>query len=78
MAVPKISLLEEKPMMVYECQMCREVTRKNKFLWKSWFTNNELVICRECAYKEKFGTKKMKQAKRKRILEEKGINQKRN
>ena len=75
MAVPKISLLEEKPMMVYECQMCREVTRKNKFLWKSWFTNNELVICRECAYKEKFGTKKLKQAKRERILEKKKINQ---
>ena len=78
MAVPKISLLEEKPMMVYECQMCKERTRKNKFLWKSWFTDNELVICRECAYRETFGTKGMKETKRKRILEEKGINQKRN
>ena len=71
MAVPKISLLEEKPMMVYECQMCRERTRKNKFLWKSWFTNDELVICRECAYREKFGTKNMVKSKKERILEEK-------
>ena len=71
MAVPKISLLEEKPKLAYECQMCKEKSRKNKFLWKSWFTNDELVICRECAYKEKFGTKKIKKAKGKRILEEK-------
>ena len=78
MAVPKISLLEENPMGIYECQMCKERTRKNKFLWKSWFTDSELVICRECAYKEKFGTKKMLKAKRERILEKKEINQKAN
>ena len=75
MAVPKISLLEEKPLEVYECQMCKERTRKNKFLWKSWFTGDELVICRECAYKEKFGTKKIKKAKKERIHEEKEITQ---
>ena len=78
MAVPKISLLEKKPRAVYKCQMCKTVTRKNKFLWKSWFTDNELIICRECAYKEKFGTKKMLKAKRERILEKKEINQKAN
>ena len=71
MAVPKISLLEKSPMMIYQCQICGERTRRNKFLWKSWFTGNELVICRECAYKEKYGTKKMKKAKKDRILEEK-------
>jgi len=71
MAIPKISLLEEKPKMVYECQMCKERTRRNKFLWKSWFTGDEIVICRECAYKEKFGTKKMNKAKKERILEKK-------
>ena len=75
MAIPKISLLEEKPLMFYVCQMCGERTRKNKFFWKSWFTDNELVICRECAYKERFGTKKMKKAKQERILEKKEINQ---
>ena len=78
MAIPKIFLLEETPIMAYECQMCGEKTRRNKFLWKSWFTGDEIVICRECAYKERFGTKNMKKAKRKRILEEKNINQKRN
>ena len=71
MAIPKISLLEEKPKMVYECQMCKERTRRNKFSWKRWFTGDEIVICRECAYKEKFGTKKVKKAKEERILEEK-------
>ena len=71
MAVQRISLLEEKPIKVYECQMCKERTRKNKFLWKSWFTGDELTICRECAYREKYGTRKSKRAKKERILEEK-------
>tara|TARA_Y100000310_G_C20166412_1_gene571554 strand:+ start:180 stop:407 length:228 start_codon:yes stop_codon:yes gene_type:complete len=75
MAIPKISLLEERPYLRYECQMCGESTRKNKFSWKSWFTGKELVICRECAYKERFGTKNMKKAKKERLLEEKEINQ---
>ena len=75
MATPKVSLLEEKPLMFYICQMCGERTRKNKFSWKSWFTDNELVICRECAYKERFGTKNMKKAKKEGILEQKEINQ---
>ena len=75
MAVPKISLLEEKPLMFYGCQLCGEKTRKNKFSWKSWFTGDEIVICRECAYKEKFGTKNVKKAKKERMLEEKEINQ---
>ena len=61
--------------MFYVCHMCKERTRKNKFHWKSWFTGNEFVICRECAYKEKFGTKNMKKAKKERILEQKETNQ---
>ena len=75
MGVPKISLLQEKPPMVYRCKMCQEVTKKNKFSWKSWFTGDEIVIWRECAYKEIYGTKNMKKAKKNRILEEKEINQ---
>ena len=69
MAVPKISLLEENPKMVYECHMCKEVTRKSKFLWKSWFTDDELIVCRECAYKSRFGTKNIKKAKKENRLE---------
>ena len=69
MAVPKISLLEKKPRVAYKCQMCKTMTRQNKFLWKSWFTGDELIICRDCAYKEKFGTKNMKQAKKDDKLE---------
>ena len=75
MAVPKISLLEEKPTTLYKCQMCLSVTKKNKFLWRSWFLNNEKTICRDCAYREQFGTKNMKKAKKDRILEQKETNQ---
>ena len=71
MAVQRISLLEEKPKEMYECQMCKITSKKNKFLWVSWFGDNELTICRECAYRERFGTKTIKQAKKERILEKK-------
>ena len=75
MAIPEISLLEKKPLMAYKCQMCKKAGRQNKFLWKSWFTGKEIIICRDCAYRETFGTKKIKKAKTERILEEKEINQ---
>tara|TARA_Y100000310_G_scaffold69637_1_gene65168 strand:- start:519 stop:746 length:228 start_codon:yes stop_codon:yes gene_type:complete len=75
MAVPFIKLLEEKPLEPYKCSMCGKVSRRNKFSWKSWFTGEELLICRECAYKEKYGTIGMKLSKQKRLLEEKEINQ---
>ena len=75
MVVQPIKLLEEKPLEPYECDMCRKVSRKNKFLWKSWFTDDKLLICRECAYRETYGTIGMKTAKQKRLLEEKEINQ---
>ena len=74
MAISMIKLLKEKPLEPYECGMCRKVSRKNKFSWKSWFTGDKLLICRECAYKESYGTIGMKTAKQKRLLEEKEIN----
>tara|TARA_Y100000310_G_scaffold278842_1_gene297609 strand:- start:227 stop:451 length:225 start_codon:yes stop_codon:yes gene_type:complete len=74
MEISMIKLLKEKPLEPYKCGMCIKVSRKNKFLWKSWFTGDELLICRECAYKESYGTIGMKTAKQKRLLEEKEIN----
>ena len=64
MAVPVTKLHQENPLSPYACDMCQDVTRKSKFLWRSYFTGKELFICRECAYKEKFGTKKLKEAKK--------------
>jgi|TARA_Y100000310_G_scaffold325892_1_gene390088 ribosome-binding protein aMBF1 (putative translation factor) len=75
MGIPKISLLEENPLMFYDCQMCGERTKKNKFSWKSWFTGKEIIVCKECAYRERYGTKGMKKNKKERILEKKEINQ---
>ena len=60
MAVPSIKLLKKNPLEPYACEMCREVSRRNKF--------------RECAYRETYGTIGMKTAKQKRLLEEKEIN----
>ena len=74
MAVPVIKIHQEKPSEAYKCGMCQDVTRRNKFFWKSYFTDQELFICRECAYREEYGTKKMKQAKKERLLEQKKTN----
>ena len=66
-APPKISLLELSPRIFYKCQMCGQSSRKNRFSWKSWLTDSKLLICRECAYKETYGTVGMKTAKKKEI-----------
>ena len=71
MAGALIKLLEEKPSEPYKCDMCGKASRRNKFSWKSWFTGDEIIVCRECAYKESYGTKGMNNAKGKRLLEEK-------
>ena len=73
MGLTIIALLEEKPLEPYVCGMCQTATRKNKFFWKSWFTGDELNICRECAYREKYGTKGMIKAKKEKLLEKEGI-----
>jgi ribosome-binding protein aMBF1 (putative translation factor) len=74
MAIPYIKLLQEKPLTPYRCDMCGEMTRKNKFSWESHFTGRTITICRECAYKERYGTNNMKKAKKERILEQKETN----
>ena len=71
MGSPEISLLKENPQQIYKCQMCGQSSRKNSFSWKSWFTGNKLIICRDCAYKERYGSKNMKKAKKEKILEKK-------
>ena len=68
-----IKLLQKNPSQAYTCDMCKQTTRKNKFFWKSWFTGNELSICRECAYREKYGTKGMIKAKKEKLLEKESI-----
>ena len=72
MGLTIITLLKEKPFHPYVCDICRNTTRKNKFFWKSWFTGDELNICRECAYREKYGTKGMIKAKKESLLEKEG------
>ena len=64
-----ITLQKEKPLHPYACGICKKTTRKNKFFWKSWFTGDEVSICRACAYREKFGTKGMPKAKKENLLE---------
>ena len=69
MGLTIIALLEEKPLEPYACGICQTATRKNKFFWKSGFTGKELNICRDCAYREKYGTKGMIKAKKEKLLE---------
>ena len=69
MSITIIALQEEKPFHPYVCDICKTRTRKNKFFWKSYFTGDELDICRDCAYREKYGTKGMIKAKKEQLLE---------
>ena len=75
MAIPTIKLLQEKPLNPYECDMCGNMGRQNKFSWESRFTQKKIIICRDCAYRERYGTKNIKKAKKERRLEEKKPNQ---
>ncbi len=60
---------------MYQCQRCKDFSRKNKFIWKSWFEDdNDFIICRDCAYKESFGTKNVVKAKKENKLEQEEIN----
>ena len=65
-----VSLLKKKPLNPYACDTCKSVTRKNKFKWESFFVNiDPLIICRECAYREAYGSKGSVKAKKEKWLE---------
>ena len=72
MSLTIIALLKKKPLHPYACDICQIVSRKSKFFWKSYFTGDELNICRECAYREWYGTKGMILAKKENLLEKAG------
>lgn len=68
--------IRKKPLGVYRCQRCGENTKKSKFIWKSWFSNHESIICRECAYKESFGTKILNKQRKNEYLKRKALTKK--
>ena len=68
-APPTIKILQKKILTPYACDMCKTLTKKSSFTWKSWFTKDEIVICKDCAYKESYGTKRIKKAKKENMLE---------
>ena len=51
------------------CNMCGVSSYTLWFLWVGMLTGIEVKVCRKCAYKEEFGTKKQAKAKKNNILE---------
>tara|TARA_Y100000310_G_scaffold312002_1_gene358882 strand:- start:43 stop:252 length:210 start_codon:yes stop_codon:yes gene_type:complete len=54
----------------YKCGMCREnFIKKPRYRWTGIITKEELYICRNCAYREAYGSKNRSKAKREKLLE---------
>ena len=54
----------------YECEMCKKTfIKKPRYRWTGIITKQELYICRDCAYREAYGTKNRPQAKKEKWIE---------
>ena len=54
----------------FECGRCKKkFIKKPRYLWTGIITKQELYICRDCAYKEKYGTRNVAKAKKEKWLE---------
>ena len=71
----KVRQLKNHPRQPIKCQMCQKVSSIKPYeLTLVSFTGLDdtvLKVCRNCAYKETFGTKGMIQAMREKVIEEK-------
>jgi len=54
----------------YECEMCKKkFIKKPRYKWTGIITGEEIYICRDCAYKEAYGSKNKNKAKKEKRLE---------
>ena len=55
----------------YECEMCKKkFIKKPRYKWAGIITKKELYICKDCAYREAYGSKNKAKAKKGRWLED--------
>ena len=54
----------------YKCEMCsNRFIKKPRYQWTGLITKQELYICRDCAYREAYGSRNSGKAKREKWLE---------
>ena len=54
----------------YKCEMCsKKFIKKPRYLWTGIITKQELYICRDCAYRETYGSKGRSKAKKAKWIE---------
>ena len=54
----------------FKCGRCKkQFVKKPRYLWTGLITKQELYICKDCAYKESYGTKNSSKAKKEKWLE---------
>ena len=63
------SLGIERTKTFERCEMCGVSSNSLRFLWVGMLSGAEVKICRECAYKEEFGTKKRRVNKKNKVIE---------
>ena len=61
--------LENKSYPHFKCGRCTKmIIKKPRIRWKGLITKEIVYICKDCAYKENYGTKKRAKARRERWL----------
>ena len=62
--------MENKVLPHFICGRCKkQIVNKPRYRWIGIITNQELYICRDCAYKETYGTKNASKAKKEKWIE---------
>ena len=62
--------IENETYPYFECGRCKKkFIKKQRYLWIGLITKQELYICRDCAYKEAYGTRNNSKAKKEKWLE---------
>ena len=65
--------MENKKHPYFKCGRCKnQFIKKQRYLWIGLITKQKLYICRDCAYKESYGTKGSPRAKKEKWLENNG------
>ena len=57
-----------------KCEMCGKTLYSLWFLWVGMLTETEVRVCRDCAYKEEYGSKNANKNKKNKVLEKTLIN----
>lgn len=51
------------------CPMCGNSANSLRYQWTGMLTGDKLIVCRDCAYRESFGTKTFRRMKKEKVLD---------